>query len=69
MIDTRWPRSGFRSWRTLIPETMGWETRPADLEPYLPVGARIVSFEHSGHFIHIEQPREVADLVLEFLGA
>jgi pimeloyl-ACP methyl ester carboxylesterase len=25
--------------------------------------------EDTGHFVHIEQPRRVADLVLDFLGA
>ena len=52
-----------------IPETMGWETRPQDLEPYLPRHARIESCEDSGHFVHIEQPRRVADLVLEFIAS
>lgn len=52
-----------------IPEAMGWETKPADLEPYLPAHARIVSFEDSGHFVHIEKPGEVADHVLEFIAS
>ena len=47
---------------------MGWGTRPADVEPYLPHGARFVPLEGVGHFVHIEQPRLVADLVLDFLG-
>jgi pimeloyl-ACP methyl ester carboxylesterase len=34
----------------------------------LPRGARIVGLEDTGHFVHIEQPRRVADLVLDFLG-
>jgi pimeloyl-ACP methyl ester carboxylesterase len=49
-------------------EPMGWGTRPADVEPYLPHGARFVPLDHVGHFVHIEQPRLVADLVLDFLG-
>ena len=28
----------------------------------------VVPFEDTGHFIHIEHPRRVADLVLDFLG-
>jgi len=50
------------------PELMGWGTRPSDVEPYLPAGARLVAMEDVGHFVHIERPREVADLVAEFLG-
>ncbi|MEJ5254891.1 MAG: alpha/beta hydrolase [Acidimicrobiales bacterium] len=50
-------------------EVMGWGTRPADVEPYLPPGGRLEALEGVGHFVHIEQPRLVADLVLEFLGS
>jgi pimeloyl-ACP methyl ester carboxylesterase len=53
----------------LEPETMSPGARPIDVEPYLPPGGRIVGLEDTGHFLHIEQPRRVADLVLEFLGA
>ena len=52
----------------LQPETMGSGTQPADIEPYLPPGARIVGLDDTGHFVHIEQPRRVADLILDFLG-
>ena len=31
--------------------------------------AEIVELADSGHFVHIEHPRRVADLVLEFLRA
>jgi len=51
------------------PELMGWGTRPSDVEPYLPPGARFVPLDGVGHFVHIEQPRRIADLVVEFLGA
>ncbi len=50
-----------------ITEVMGWETREKDVAPYLPRNARIESFESCGHFIHIEAPRAVADLVLDFI--
>jgi pimeloyl-ACP methyl ester carboxylesterase len=53
----------------LQPETMGSGTQPADIEPNLPPGARVVGLGDTGHFVHIEQPRRVADLVLDFLGA
>ena len=52
----------------LEPEEMGWGTHPDQLEPYLPRDARVVAFEGAGHFVHIEKPREVADLVLDFLS-
>jgi pimeloyl-ACP methyl ester carboxylesterase len=52
----------------LQPEEMGWGTTPDDVAPYLPRGARFEPLENSGHFVHIEQPRIVADLVADFLG-
>lgn len=51
----------------LIAEDMGWGTRPEDVEPYLPPGARFEVLEDSGHFLHIEHPHRIADLVLGFL--
>jgi pimeloyl-ACP methyl ester carboxylesterase len=52
----------------LQPETMGSGTTPEDIEPSLPPRSRVVGVEDAGHFVHIEQPHRVADLVLEFLG-
>lgn len=52
----------------LEPEVMGWGTKAADVEPYLPAGGRLEALEGVGHFVHVEQPRLVADLVLDFLG-
>ncbi|MGB6056807.1 MAG: alpha/beta hydrolase [Microthrixaceae bacterium] len=49
-------------------ESMGWGTTAADVKRYLPPGARLVSLDEVGHFVHIEKPRLVADLVLEFLS-
>jgi pimeloyl-ACP methyl ester carboxylesterase len=49
-------------------EEMGWGTHPADVEPWLPPGARFVALEGVGHFVHIEQPDRIAGLVLEFLS-
>jgi pimeloyl-ACP methyl ester carboxylesterase len=51
------------------PEVMGWGTRPEEVSPNLPPGSRVEAFDDAGHFVHIEQPRRVADLVLDFLGA
>jgi len=49
-------------------EPMAWGTTPDDVTPYLPPGARFVPLDGTGHFVHIERPRVVADLVLEFLA-
>jgi len=49
-------------------EPMGWDTRPEEVQPYLPPGARVMALPAVGHFVHIEQPRRIADLVLEFLA-
>ena len=51
-----------------VPERMGFGTRLADVTPYLPPGAHVVEVEDAGHFIHIERPKETAELVLEFLA-
>ena len=49
-------------------EVMGWGTLPHHVEPFLPAGGRLEALEGVGHFVHIEQPRLVADLVLEFVS-
>jgi pimeloyl-ACP methyl ester carboxylesterase len=49
-------------------EQMGWGTAPEDVTPYLPPGAEFVALDGVGHFVHIEQPRVIADLVIEFLS-
>ena len=51
----------------LQPELMGWGTTPEMVKPYLPDDAELVAFEDTGHFVHIEKPREVAELVVAFL--
>jgi pimeloyl-ACP methyl ester carboxylesterase len=48
-------------------EEMGWGVVPTEVQPYLPPGAEFHAVD-SGHFVHIEQPRLVGDLVLDFLG-
>jgi pimeloyl-ACP methyl ester carboxylesterase len=52
----------------LEPEVMGWGTRPVDVIPHLPPGGRLEALEGVGHFVHIEQPRLVADMVIEHLA-
>ena len=49
-------------------EVMGWGTLPEDVEPNLPPGGRLETLEGVGHFVHVEQPQQVADLVLGFLS-
>lgn len=50
-------------------EPMGWGTEPDDVRPYLPPGAELVTLEGTGHFVHIERPDDVAELVTGFLDA
>lgn len=52
----------------LQPEPMGWGTSEEGVLPYLPRDAELVTFEDTGHFVHIEQPERVAARVLEFLS-
>jgi len=51
------------------PEEMGWGTKPDDVRHLLPSRGRLVGLADVGHFVHIERPDEVAELVLEFIGA
>jgi pimeloyl-ACP methyl ester carboxylesterase len=50
-----------------VKETMGWPTTAEGLRPFLPDTARLVAVEDTGHFVHIERPRYIADLALEYL--
>lgn len=50
-------------------EPMGWGTLPHQIDAYIPVNGRCVVLDDVGHFVHIEQPDEVAAMVLEFVGA
>lgn len=51
-----------------VDEPMGWGARARDILPWIPRGGRLEVLEGVGHFIHIEEPRRVADMVLEFLS-
>lgn len=46
-------------------EEMGWGTVPADVQPHLPLHGRLEVIEGAGHFVHIERPTEMVDMVLE----
>lgn len=59
------PMLGFQA---TVEEEMGWGTKREALLPFMPPGAELISFADTGHFIHIERPREVADIVLDFLS-
>jgi pimeloyl-ACP methyl ester carboxylesterase len=50
-------------------EPMGWGTAIDDVRPYLPDGGHVEIVDGVGHFIHIEQPVEIAGRIMEFLGA
>jgi pimeloyl-ACP methyl ester carboxylesterase len=49
-------------------EEMGWGTPPDDVRTYLPPLGRLEVMEGVGHFMHIERPDEVVELVLDFFG-
>jgi len=49
-------------------EEMGWGATPESLRRHLPPAARIEVVEDTGHFVHIEQPDRVAEMVLEFFA-
>lgn len=48
-------------------ELMGFGTTLDDVRSFLPPGGRAVEVDGAGHFVHIEKPDEVADLVLDHL--
>ena len=48
-------------------EPMGWGLQADALRSYLPAQAKLSVLPDTGHFIHIERPRETAALVLDFL--
>jgi pimeloyl-ACP methyl ester carboxylesterase len=52
----------------LEPEEMSWGTRPDDVVPWLPRGARFVPLAGTGHFMHIERPDVIAGLIIDFLS-
>ena len=49
-------------------EEMSWGTTPDDVLPYLPPGARFEPLADTGHFVHIEQPAQVAGMILDLIG-
>jgi pimeloyl-ACP methyl ester carboxylesterase len=52
----------------LAVEVMGWGTLAEDVAPYLPAGARFEVLDDVGHFVHLERPERVAELILELVA-
>ncbi len=50
-------------------EVMSTGTSAAQLAPLLPPDARVVELPDSGHFVHIERPRAVAEAILDFVAS
>ena len=48
-------------------EVMGWGTLPEDVLANLPANARFVPLDGVGHFVHIERPDIVAELILDVI--
>ena len=51
-----------------VEEEMGWGTTPQEALPLLPDGAEFHALANTGHFVHIERPEDVAEIVVDFLG-
>jgi pimeloyl-ACP methyl ester carboxylesterase len=52
----------------LAVEVMGWGTLPEDVVPNLPPTGRFEALTGVGHFVHLEQPERVAELILELVA-
>jgi pimeloyl-ACP methyl ester carboxylesterase len=46
---------------------MGWDAKPDKLAPYFPPSTQVEVMQDTGHFIHIERPRDTAALIVDFL--
>ena len=49
-------------------EPMGWGTVPSQIKHMLPTAGRLELVESAGHFVHIEEPDLVSEMVIDFLG-
>ncbi len=52
-----------------VDEVMAWGTPVDKVRPYMPVNGRCEVLADTGHFVHIERPDQVCEMVLEFLGS
>ena len=48
-------------------EPMGWGTMPQDIQRGMPMGGRLEVLTDSGHFVHIENPTFIAEMLIDFL--
>lgn len=48
-------------------EPMGWGTLPSQIHTHLPPGGRLEVLDDNGHFVHIEAPAVVAEMITDFL--
>jgi len=66
----RLPGLGMPFLGVLVTETeeMGWGTLPHEVTPYIPVAGRLEIIDDAGHFVHIERPHQIAEMVLDFVG-
>lgn len=39
-----------------------------DLDRHLPAGSRVVRIDDAGHFLHLEKPAAVGEIILDYLG-
>lgn len=51
-----------------VDELMGWGTPVDKVRPYMPLNGRLEQFPDTGHFVHVERPDAVSEMVLDFLG-
>ncbi len=52
-----------------IQEEMGFFTPIEKIIPYLPERGRCEVLDDLGHFVHIERPDLISEMVLDFVGA
>ncbi|MGF2947076.1 alpha/beta fold hydrolase [Mycobacterium sp. Lab-001] len=70
-LDRRWTESPVLSCLYLHGRDDGCMTADFThwVEKVLPAGSEVAIVEHAGHFLQLEQPDKVADLVLGFIGS
>lgn len=51
-----------------VDEPMGWGSTPRDLAPWIPPEGRLEVLDDVGHFVHIEKPQVVSEMVLDFFA-
>jgi pimeloyl-ACP methyl ester carboxylesterase len=74
-IRLDWPLIGMSTLRRptlavlgLVHETLHMGATEESVVQFLPPRSQLVTYADSGHFIHVEHPQRVADLIESFLG-